>query len=146
MVGVDADANSEITPYPGFHDESEFMSKRSRYTEPSPETRESALSIARGTQRPGQTKEQTKLIAQGIQKGIDQYKRQQRAKARELDRRLKQVGENAGEKHQAEREVETRLVYRQSPLPWVLLAISWIGFALFVILLFSEVDIPFSKS
>lgn len=40
----------------------------------SQETRDEAMKIARGTQRPGQTKEQTRLIAQGIQKGIDQYK------------------------------------------------------------------------
>ena len=41
------------------------MSKRSRYTGPSPETQGEALKIAKGMQRPGQTKEQTKLIVQG---------------------------------------------------------------------------------
>jgi len=41
--------------------------------------------MAKATQRPGQTKEQTKLIAQGIQKGIEQYKKHNKAKARELD-------------------------------------------------------------
>ena len=49
-------------------------------------TRDEAMKIARGTQRPGQTKEQTKLIAQGIQKGIEQYKKQMSGKARELDK------------------------------------------------------------
>lgn len=45
---------------------------------PSPQTQEEALKLAKGTQRPAQTKEQTKLIAQGIQKGIDLYKKQQK--------------------------------------------------------------------
>ncbi|HAJ92506.1 MAG TPA: DUF2956 domain-containing protein, partial [Gammaproteobacteria bacterium] len=46
-----------------------------RYTKkhpPSEASQDEAMRIARGTQRPGQTKEQTKLIAQGIQKGIEQ--------------------------------------------------------------------------
>ena len=47
------------------------------------------MQIARATQRPGQTKEQTKLIAAGIQKGIDQYKKQHKAKLREIDKRRK---------------------------------------------------------
>jgi len=47
------------------------------------------MKIARGTQKPGQTKEQTKLISQGIKKGIDQYKKQQSARARELDKNSK---------------------------------------------------------
>ena len=40
----------------------------------SEQTKEETLKIARGTQKPGQTKEQTKLIAQDIQKGIEHYK------------------------------------------------------------------------
>ncbi|MBT8439031.1 MAG: DUF2956 domain-containing protein, partial [Gammaproteobacteria bacterium] len=43
------------------------MPRYRKHPKPSPETREEAMKIARGTQRPGQTKEQTKLIAQGIQ-------------------------------------------------------------------------------
>ncbi|MGD8311976.1 MAG: DUF2956 family protein [Gammaproteobacteria bacterium] len=45
-------------------------SRKCQYTEA---THDEAMRIARGTQRPGQTKEQTKLDAQGIQKGILQY-------------------------------------------------------------------------
>ncbi|MCP3868287.1 MAG: DUF2956 family protein, partial [Gammaproteobacteria bacterium] len=56
------------------------MSRYSKKQTVSNETRSEALQIAKGTQRPGQTKEQTRLIAQGIQKGIDQYKKQQKAK------------------------------------------------------------------
>lgn len=106
------------------------MSKRSRYRKPSEETEAAAVAIARGTQRPGQTKEQTKLIAQGIQKGIDQYKRQQRAKAREVDRRLKRTAETRGAAVADDVRVETKIEYRQSSLPWVLLIISWVGFLL----------------
>jgi hypothetical protein len=67
------------------------MSKYSKKWTISPETQSEALTIAKGRQQPGQTKEQTRFIAKGIQKGIEQYKKQQKAKARELDKRLKTV-------------------------------------------------------
>ena len=102
-----------------------------RYSKPnqiSPETQDEAMRIARGTQRPGQTKEQTKLIAQGIQKGIDQYKKQYKAKVRELDKKSKKLAtKNESDDEAGVTNVEV-VRYRQSPLPWVLLAISWIGF------------------
>ncbi|MDD1649449.1 MAG: DUF2956 domain-containing protein [Methylococcaceae bacterium] len=47
--------------------------------------------MARRVQKPGQTKEQTRLIAQGIAKGIELYKRQQSAKARERDKARKRL-------------------------------------------------------
>ena len=52
---------------------------------------EEALRVARAVQKPGQTKEQTKLIAQGIAKGIEIYKKQQSAKARERDKQRKRA-------------------------------------------------------
>jgi hypothetical protein len=52
---------------------------------------EEALRVARGIQKPGQTKEQTKLIAQGIAKGIALYKKQQSAKDRERDKAHKRA-------------------------------------------------------
>ena len=52
-------------------------------------TEQAALRVARSIQRPGQTKEQTKLIAEGIAKGIEAYKKQQSAKARERDKARK---------------------------------------------------------
>ncbi|CAI8955479.1 conserved protein of unknown function [Methylocaldum szegediense] len=52
---------------------------------------EEALKVARSIQKPGQTKEQTKLIAQGIAKGIELYKKQQSAKARERDKARKKA-------------------------------------------------------
>ncbi|MFT4924203.1 MAG: hypothetical protein ACI8WB_000281 [Phenylobacterium sp.] len=55
---------------------------------PSAEVVKEAEAIAKGSQRPGQTKEQTKLIAQGIQKGIELYKKQHKVKARTLNKNL----------------------------------------------------------
>ncbi len=52
---------------------------------------EEALKVARSIQKPGQTKEQTKLVAQGIAKGIELYKKQQSAKARERDKARKKA-------------------------------------------------------
>jgi hypothetical protein len=87
------------------------------------------MRIARGTQRPGQTKEQTKLIAQGIQKGIEQYKKRQSTKARELDKKLKKVNQQLASSEAHEVEVKESVVYRQHWLPWVLLVVSWLAIA-----------------
>lgn len=106
------------------------MSKYSQRHQPSVETQEEAMKIARSTQQPGQTKEQTKLIAQGIQKGIQQYKKQLKAKSRELDKKSRKIAEKqrAGAADFHEKEV---IRYRQHWLPWVLLALTWMGIAVF---------------
>ncbi|WP_283131706.1 DUF2956 domain-containing protein [Enterovibrio norvegicus] len=103
---------------------------------PSPETQNEAMKIAKATQKPRQSKEQTKLIAQGIEKGIALYKKQQKVKARDRDKeRKKQIKvKNAGEQsQQAEREVVVSHSdsTHTSSLPWVLLVLSWLGFAAF---------------
>ena len=103
---------------------------------PSPETQNEAMKIAKATQKPGQSKEQTKLIAQGIEKGIALYKKQQKVKARDRDKeRKKQIKvKNAGEQsQQAAREVVVSHSdsTHTSSLPWVLLVLSWLGFAAF---------------
>ena len=105
------------------------MSRYSKTQNASPETRSEAMKTARGNQRPGQTKEQTRLIAQGIQKGIDQYKKQHKAKLREMDKRLKttQLKSNSAK----ETESQKQIVYRQHWLPWFLLAFSWLGAGLY---------------
>jgi len=95
---------------------------------------EEALRIARGTQRPGQTKEQTRLIAQGIQKGIEQYKKQQSARARELDKTLKKVRQHSASPPAKEIEVQEAIVYRPQWLPWLLLVLSWIGMAIYLLM------------
>ena len=105
------------------------MTKRSKKYPSSDSSQNEAMQIARGTQRPGQTKEQTKLIAQGIQKGIEQYKKQQNAKARELDKKLKKAHQQVTPPDAREVEVQERVVHKQHWLPWVLLAITWLAMA-----------------
>jgi len=105
------------------------MAKRSEKQQSSEATQDEAMRIARGTQRAGQTKEQTKLIAKGIQKGIDQYKKQQNARARELDKKLKKVRQQLASPGVGESEVQEKLVYKQHWLPWALLVISWLAMA-----------------
>ena len=100
------------------------MAKNSKQDRPSPETVAEAMRITRATQRPGQTKEQTKLIAQGIQKGIDQYKKQQKTKAREEDkRRKKSTARQAEENEPQETGQPAPAEAGGSKLPWALLAL-----------------------
>lgn len=96
----------------------------------SDETKEDAMNAAKATQKPGQTPAQTKLIAQGIQKGIEHYKKQQKAKARELDKQRKKAMSSP-----AEVRVETNEVvrYKQPWLPWGLLGVSWVVFAVYLL-------------
>ena len=100
----------------------------------SPETQEESLKMAKATQRPGQTKEQTKLIAQGIQKGIDLYKKQQKERARELNKKLKQVSGQLKRTDDAQEVQEQAVVYCQHWLPWVLLGVSWVSFIVYIFL------------
>ena len=92
----------------------------------SKETKAEALKIARGTQKPGQTKEQTKLIAHGIEKGIADYKKQQKAKARERDKLRKK--ELKAKEHKTEEESEFHEAPSSTRLPWILLVVSWLSF------------------
>ena len=103
------------------------MAKYSKKHPLSEASQDEAMRIARGTQRPGQAKEQTKLIAQGIQKGIEQYKKQQSAKARELDKKLKKVNQQLAPPEAREVEIQERVVYKQHWLPWVLLVLTWLA-------------------
>ena len=107
------------------------MARRSKKHQQSDAAVEEAMRIARGRQRPGQTKEQTKLIAQGIRKGIEHYRKQESARTRELDRKLKKVDRQLDSSVVPDDTVEVRekVVYRQHWLPWTLLVISWLGMA-----------------
>ncbi|MEH6652373.1 MAG: DUF2956 domain-containing protein [Motiliproteus sp.] len=94
-------------------------------------TKTEAMALARNIQKPGQTKEQTKLIAQGIQKGIALYKKQQKSKARDLDKRLKKAAGNTNANDQVTDNDALAAPTSKgsaSPLPWLLLACSWAGF------------------
>ena len=105
------------------------MSRRSQTRETSRETRAEAMRIARSRQLPGQSKEQTKLIALGIQMGIEQYKRQQSEKARELDIRLKKLKQPRADVPEPQVVVQEIVRYKQHWLPWVLLMLTWLGVA-----------------
>lgn len=102
---------------------------------PSPETALEAERIAKATQKPGQTKEQTRLIAQGVQKGIDEYKKQQKARARAADKAKKQRQRAQSHELDAELDLDETAPQetntRSAWLPWALLVLSWIGFAMF---------------
>ncbi|OUR63722.1 hypothetical protein A9Q74_00015 [Colwellia sp. 39_35_sub15_T18] len=90
----------------------------------SKETQEQAMKVAKGIQRPNQTKEQTKLISQGIEKGIAEYKKQQSKKSREQDKIRKATLKSKTDKT----EIVELSKPKPSQLPWLLLAISWLGF------------------
>ncbi|MEJ2394547.1 MAG: DUF2956 domain-containing protein [Candidatus Thiodiazotropha sp.] len=112
------------------------MARTNKQDRPSQETVAEAARIARATQRPGQSKEQTKLIAQGIQKGIDQNKKQQKAKARELDkRRKKTTATGASEETSSEPCEDSVATTWASRLPWILLGLSWTGFLFYLLLI-----------
>jgi hypothetical protein len=103
------------------------MAKSAQSRRVSREIQAEAMKIARSRQMPGQTKEQTRLIAQGIQKGIEQYRKQESGKTRELDKRLKKARQQSNQPAEPQvREVE-RLVYRQPWLPWSLLVLTWVA-------------------
>ena len=88
----------------------------------SKETQVEALKIAKGIQRPGQTKEQTKLIAQGIEKGISEYKKIQKGKARERDKQRKKELKAASRSIDEAIEPLEKLPNRfLTFLPWALL-------------------------
>lgn len=100
-----------------------------------PKAEEEARAIARGTQKPGQTKEQTKLIAQGIKKGIELYKKQQNTTARELDKKRKQALKQLAQ--QVENAAPTLplpqvVEYKQHWLPWLLLVLTWVGMGVYL--------------
>lgn len=99
---------------------------------PSQQTQQQAMAMAKTVQKPGQTKEQTKLIAQGIEKGIALYKKQQKEKSRQADKARKKVlktkqSDSEMQNSQQFDDVET-VDNTSNRLPWILLAISWIGF------------------
>lgn len=110
------------------------MAKYSGKNPVSEQSRDEAMKIARATQKPGQTKEQTKLIAQGVQKGIEQYKKRQNEKARELDKKLNKVSAIRSALEASADATSAPEVVARNKLPWVLLVLSWLGFAAYVLL------------
>lgn len=105
------------------------MAAPKKYQQISAETQKEAMTIAKSTQKQGQTKEQTKLIAQGIEKGIQLYKKQQKIKAREADKAHKK---NRNEKRENQESIEAQEVgsgsHHSARLAWFLLGLSWLVF------------------
>ncbi|MCL1142864.1 DUF2956 family protein [Shewanella gaetbuli] len=103
----------------------------------STETQQKAMAMAKATQKPGQTKEQTKLIAAGIEKGIAEYKKQQKAQARQKDKARKQQVKSKQNQHDelaSGQEPEYAEQSMMTPVAWallLLLALSWLGFAVY---------------
>ncbi|WP_136482448.1 DUF2956 domain-containing protein [Vibrio sp. H11] len=108
----------------------------------SPQTQDDANKIARATQKPGQTKEQTKLIAQGIEKGIALYKKEQKEKQRQAYRARKKALKSKQSAQSDDNNIDSEPSLNttssspawQTRLPWILLIVSWIGFALYITL------------
>ena len=111
------------------------MAKYSKKHLLSEKSKDDAMKIARGTQKPGQTKEQTKLIAQGIKKGIEIYKKKQSEKARELDKKLNKVSALRASPETSTQQVVEPVIVRGNILPWALLVLSWICFVVYVLYL-----------
>jgi len=113
------------------------MARKNRRDRSSQETVDEAMRIARATQRPQQTKEQTKLIAQGVQKGIDHYKRQQKAKAREAEKRRRKSTSRPSVESVSPLSAQTppQGARKRSGLllPWMLLVCSWSGFVIYLL-------------
>ena len=110
------------------------MAKYSKKHLLSEKSKDDAMKIARGTQKPGQTKEQTKLIAQGIQKGIEIYKKKQSEKTRELDKKLNKVSALRASHETSTEQMVEPVVVKGNKLPWVLLVLSWLGFVVYAAL------------
>ena len=93
----------------------------------STEVQDEALLIAKKIQKSGQTKDQTKLIAQGIQKGIAEYKKSAKNKLRQTDKYNKKKKKEQFAKL-VDHETKEESQGNKSLTPWLLLAVSWIGF------------------
>ena len=108
------------------------MSKYKQSQQTSQATIDTAMTIAKGIQKPGQTKEQTKIIAQGIQKGIAEYKKQQKSKARELDKLKKKIVHQQNSHAVCETSSSEVTSPQTQWLPWSLLGLSWLLMAIFI--------------
>ena len=110
------------------------MARYSKKNKAPEQTKEDAMKIARGTQKPGQTKEQTKLIAQGIKKGIEQYKKKHKEKARELDKKRNKASASRSLSESSTDNTFKPEVVKANKLPWVLLILSWLGFIAYIVI------------
>lgn len=93
-----------------------------------------ALAIVEDVSKPSFTKQQRKDVQQAIEQGIERYKRQHKAKARDFDKALKNQRKQE-QRLQEDEEITTPTRYEfKTLIPWGLLLISWLAFAAFVLL------------
>lgn len=93
--------------------------------------RAEALKIANSIKNENQTPAETKAVANGIQRGITIFLSQQSEKTRDLDKRTKKVKQLANQLAQPKIDnggKEIVIIQKQSPLPWILLAVTWVLF------------------
>lgn len=109
------------------------MSKYKKTQQLSTETMDTAMKIAKHIQKPNQTKEQTKLITQGIQKGIAEYKKQQKGKARELDKLKKKFTNKQQDSSIIDPSTDDVIKCKIQWLPWGLLITSWLIMAVVIL-------------
>lgn len=97
--------------------------------------RADAQKIANSIKIDGQSPAETKAIANGIQRGMEIFLRQQSEKARDLDKRTKKVKRLANQLAQPkiENHPEPQSPAPSQPLPWILLAVSWILFVVIIL-------------
>ncbi len=84
-----------------------------------------AQTIAEQVSKPSFTKQQRKEVHHAIQQGIERYKQQHSAKARNVDKQRKKLA-----KQTVAPKVEEHPKPSKWPviLPWALLILSWCGF------------------
>ena len=126
------------------------MVRYSRKRKVSDETHDEAQKITKGTQVPGQTKEQSKIIAQGIERGIELYKKQNKEKARDLDRRRRQL-DGAGQPEESPHSTDDAVTVEDpkpssARLPWTLLLLTWIAVIISFDGFFQELRMKFITS
>lgn len=92
--------------------------------------RAEAAKIVRSINVSGDSRAETQKIIAGVQRGIEFHLKQQSARARELDKKAKKLkqGDGNSEPHTPSPAAPNRAPTAQF-LPWALLALSWIGFA-----------------
>lgn len=108
------------------------MAQRNKNKQAVKAIHDEAMILARSLQRPGQSKEETKLIAQGIQRGLEQYKKQQSEKERELDKKLKRIKQDQKEPIESATQELPQVQTWHYWLPWSLLLLTWVGVAIYV--------------
>ncbi len=88
-----------------------------------------AAKIVRTLNISGDNRAETQRIVAAVQRGIEYHLKQQSAKARELDKRAKKLKQADGSAEVRSAEAPARAQKSFSAaLPWVLLALSWMGF------------------